>query len=56
MKKRFCDQCGEEIEKNEDYFKVCLQEHQGKRQILTHAGDLCGVCWNKDKHKIGGKK
>ena len=51
MKRRFCDQCCEEIEKGEDYYKVCLQEHKDKRQILTHAGDLCVVCWNKNINK-----
>ena len=56
MKKRFCDQCNEEIETGEDYFKVSLQEHKDKRQILTHAGDLCKACWHKNKKIFGGKK
>lgn len=55
MKIRFCDQCQKEIRSGQDYYKVCIQKHEGKRQILTHAGDLCLSCWNKNT-SIGGKK
>jgi len=47
MKKRFCDGCKVEIEPGKDYFKVCLQHHENKRQILTHSGDLCQACWKR---------
>lgn len=53
MKKRYCDQCHKEIPTKTNYFKVCLQEHIDKRQILTHVGDLCASCW---KNNLGERK
>jgi len=46
VKERSCDRCGTIITRGEDYYKVCLLEHEEKLQKLNHAGDLCKNCWN----------
>ena len=47
MKVRTCDGCRKCIPIGEDYYKVCEQKHEGKKQTLNHVGDLCEKCWNR---------
>ena len=57
MKRRYCDQCLKEIPVGTDYFKLSLQKHEDKRQVLVYVGDLCTKCWNKrDRWNYGKKK
>lgn len=47
MKMRYCDVCGDIIASYVDYHKVCFLKHEGKKQTLSHSGDVCISCWEK---------
>jgi len=50
MKRRFCDRCHNEIGKGKNFYKVYLQKHIDRKQVLTCVGDLCMKCVEWTKH------
>lgn len=56
MRKIFCDICGREIGKNEEYFKLTLTNASAPIPVDLINNDTCERCTNSIIHYIGTLK